>query len=319
MDISIVIPVYNEAGSIAQLCKECESVLSGMGGEYEIVLVDDGSTDGSIAEIRKLCVDKKNIKAVSFTRNFGQTAALACGFECASGDVIVPMDGDGQNDPADIPGLLKALTGGYDIASGWRKKRKDPWLTRVFPSQIANWLISRITGIHLHDYGCTLKAYRKETVKGIHLLGEMHRFLPAMASWRGARTTEIEVSHRERVRGKSKYSVLRTFKVLLDLVTVKFMGSYATKPIYFFGCVGLLSFLLGLGFLGYLVWDKLAHGSSMIQSPLLLLSAILAVLAVLFVLMGLMAEILVRIYHATQYHGRAFVVRERMNTAEPSE
>lgn len=313
VDISIIIPVHNEQGNIELLFTELKTVLDKTGMGYEIIFIDDGSTDNSLAELKSIAGKNPQIRLVSFTRNFGQTAALSCGFKIAQGEIVIPMDADLQNDPADIPALLREMSDkNCDIISGWRKDRKDPFLSRKLPSHVANWLISLITGVHLHDYGCTLKAYKKDVIKHIALYGEMHRFLPAVANWRGAKINEVAVNHRPRKFGKSKYGIIRTFKVLLDLVTVKFLGSYFTKPIYFFGGTGIISYFGGTLSCAYLIWDKLVHGSPMIQSPLLLLTAMLMILGTQFILMGLLAEISVRIYHESRSQ-EVYAIKETVN------
>jgi glycosyltransferase involved in cell wall biosynthesis len=295
--VSIVLPVFNEQENLQELHQELTHTLSSLGKAAEIIFVDDGSTDESLSILKQISATDPRVRVFSFTRNFGQTAALACGFDHARGQIVLAMDADGQNDPADVPRLVEKLQQGYDVVSGWRKKRKDKLIRRLL-SFLANKLISAFTGVKLHDYGCTLKAYRKEVLQDVELIGEMHRFLPAIASWRGARVGEMVVNHRPRRAGKSKYGMERVFKVLLDLVTVKFMGSYRTKPIYFFGSLGILSLCTALILLAYLIYDKLTRKASMIQSPLLLLSAILVIISVQFVLMGLLAELSVRIYHS---------------------
>lgn len=313
IDISVIIPVHNEQGNIEILFAELKDVLDKTGRGYEVIFVDDGSTDNSLAELKSIAGKNPQARVVSFMRNFGQTAALSCGFKIAQGEIVIPMDSDLQNDPADIPALLKEMADkNNDIISGWRKDRKDPFLSRKLPSHAANWLISLITGVHLHDYGCTLKAYRKDVIKHIALYGEMHRFLPAVANWRGAKISEVAVNHRPRKFGKSKYGIIRTFKVLLDLVTVKFLGSYFTKPIYFFGGIGIMSYFGGVFSCTYLIWDKLVHGKPMIQSPLLLLTAMLMILGTQFILMGLLAEISVRIYHESRSQ-EVYAIKETVN------
>ncbi|RTZ61357.1 MAG: glycosyltransferase, partial [Gammaproteobacteria bacterium] len=237
--ISVVIPVYNEEENLKPLYGELKEVLKSLPYEYEIIFVDDGSTDGSYEILKKLALEDKKVKVIRFRRNYGQTAAMYAGFQYAQGDVIITMDGDLQNDPHDIPKLLEKINEGYDIVSGWRKNRKDPFLTRILPSKIANWIISKVTGVHLHDYGCTLKAYRKEVAKNFRLYGDMHRFLPAVAKSFGAKITEIVVNHRPRIHGRSKYGIGRTVRVILDIFLVKFLNDYLNKPMYVFGSTGL--------------------------------------------------------------------------------
>jgi glycosyltransferase involved in cell wall biosynthesis len=299
--LSVVIPVFNEVENIPSLHHEITQVLEGK-FDYEIIYVDDGSTDNSDGCLAEITAKDPHTRLICFRRNFGQTAALSAGFHYAKGQIIVPLDGDGQNDPAEIPRLVEKLKEGYDIVSGWRKERQDNPVTRTWPSRAANWLIGRITGVRLHDYGCTLKAYRAESVKPIRLYGEMHRFIPALASWGGEKVTEIPVNHRPRTRGRTKYGLSRMFKVILDLITIKFLSSFSTKPIYVFGGLGgiclLGSFLSGLAVL----YIKYIHSShlSMNRNPLLTISLILMTTGIQFVLMGLLAEILVRTYHESQ-------------------
>ena len=296
--LSLVIPVFNEADSLHNLQREIVQALDGM--DYEILYVDDGSADASFAvltDIQKTC---PRVRLIRFRRNFGQTAALSAGFRYARGKVIVPLDADGQNDPADIPRLVAKLDDGFDIVSGWRKERKDNAVTRTLPSRIANWLIGRITGVRLHDYGCTLKAYRAESLKAIRLYGEMHRFIPALARWGGESVAEMVVNHRPRTSGKTKYGLNRTFKVVLDLMTIKFLASFSTKPIYVFGGIGVFCFFGSVAAGAAVVIMKLAQGFSMNRNPLLIISLMLMTTAVQFVLMGLLAEILVRTYHESQ-------------------
>lgn len=276
---------------------------------YELILVDDGSTDGTTEMLSQLQDDPAkfgivdgSVKIIILRRNFGQTAAISAGFDHATGDVIVPIDGDLQNDPTDIPRLVAKLQEGYDVVSGWRRNRKDKLLTRKIPSWIANYVIGLITGVKLHDYGCTLKAYHKDVVDNIRLYGEMHRFIPALASWSGAKVAEIEVKHHPRLRGTTKYGLNRTFKVILDLITVKFLGSFSTKPLHIFGGIGMLS-LLGSFLSGASVlYQKFISPShlSMNRNPLLIVSAILMVMSVQFMLMGLLAEMTARTYHESQ-------------------
>lgn len=313
--ISVIAPIYNEVENLDDLYRQLTEALRSLGRPYEIVLVDDGSQDGSVDKLRQLAQKDHQVKVIEFRRNFGQTAAMAAGIDYSSGEVIVLIDADLQNDPRDIPKLIEHLEKGYDVVSGWRKNRQDALLRRRFPSRVANGLISLVTGVKLKDYGCTLKAYRREVLEGVKVYGEMHRFLPAIVSWQGARIAEVDVNHRPRTRGKSKYGLNRILKVLLDLVTVKFFGSYSTKPIRFFGVGALLSFLISMGSLVYLIVVKLTEGISMIQSPLLLLSAITFVVGIQLILMGLIAEICVRIYHESQGK-KTYAIRSTSNLAE---
>ena len=298
--LSVVIPVYNEEESIRPLHERLITTLSGLECDYEVVYVDDGSSDASFACLQEVAEADKTVTVIQFRRNFGQTAAIAAGLDHAQGEVVVLMDADLQNDPFDIPVLLSKIKEGYDVVSGWRIDRKDPWLTRRLLSRAANRLISWVTGVKLHDYGCTLKAYRREVLSGFRLYGEMHRFIPALAGQVGARIAEVPVKHHPRRFGKSKYGIRRTFKVLLDLLTVKFLSSYGTKPIYLFGGAGFLMIGGSLLMLGYIVARKLLFAESLIESPLLLMSAMLFILGSQSVLMGLTTELLVRTYHESQ-------------------
>ena len=299
-ELSVVIPVFNEADSLESLHTEIGHALADF--EYEVLYVDDGSTDNSFSVLTDIQKKSKNVRVIRFRRNFGQTAAMSAGFKFSRGKIIIPMDADGQNDPADIPKLVAKLNEGYDIVSGWRKERKDNAVTRTLPSRIANWMIGRITGVKLHDYGCSLKAYRAESLKPIRLYGEMHRFIPALARWGGEKVVEMVVNHRPRKTGKTKYGLSRTFKVVLDLITIKFLASFSTKPIHIFGGLGFLSFLgsllSGLIVL-YMKYISEQH-LSMNRNPLLILSMMLMITAIQLVLMGLLAEIMVRTYHESQ-------------------
>jgi len=299
MTLSVVIPLFNEEENIQLLHERLRKALDPLAQEYEILFVDDGSTDRSLSLLEKIQADDKRVIVLSLRRNFGQTAAFAAGFDFARGDVVVTMDGDLQNDPTDIPKLLEMIKDN-DLVSGWRKKRKDPFFTRRFPSIIANWLISKVTGVKLHDYGCSLKAYRREVIKNLKLYGEMHRFIPAVASWYGVRVAEVETVHHPRLHGKSKYGISRTIKVVLDLITVKFLQSFSTKPIQFFGPVGMLSGFLGFLILLYLTIDKLFFGNPIGGRPLILLGALLIIVGIQLIGMGLLGEMLVRVYHESQ-------------------
>jgi glycosyltransferase involved in cell wall biosynthesis len=307
--VSIVIPLYNEEESIPHLYGAIKEVMDGTGRAYEIIFVDDGSRDKSFALLSELQKSDKRVVVVGFRRNFGQTAAMAAGFDYAEGEVIVTMDADLQNDPKDIPKLLEASKE-YDVVSGWRKNRKDKFLSRRLPSIIANWLISFVTGVALHDYGCTLKAYRSEVIKNIRLYGEMHRFIPAIANWVGATITEVETTHHPRKFGTSKYGISRTVRVILDLITVKFLQSFSTRPIHAFGPAGLL--LSGTGFLMalYLSYEKIILGYDIGGRPLLLLAVLLLIMGLQLVVMGLLGEMLARIYHESQ--GKSIYVVKRV-------
>jgi glycosyltransferase involved in cell wall biosynthesis len=299
MTLSIVIPLYNEEENIQILYERLKKALDPLEKEYEILFVDDGSNDGTLPILEEIQAKDKGVVVLSLRRNFGQTAAFAAGFDFARGDVIVTMDGDLQNDPADIPKLLELIKDN-DLVSGWRKKRKDLFFRRRLPSMIANWLISNVTGVKLHDYGCSLKAYRRDVIKNLKLYGEMHRFIPAVASWYGVRVAEVEVVHHPRLRGSSKYGISRTIKVVLDLITVKFLQSFSTKPIQFFGPVGIMSGFLGFLISLYLSLDKILFGRDIGGRPLLLLGALLIIVGIQLIGMGLLGEMLVRVYHESQ-------------------
>jgi glycosyltransferase involved in cell wall biosynthesis len=312
MDLSVVIPMYNEEENVEPLIQEVASVIEGLGKRYEIVVVDDGSGDNTFALLARLCQRQPHLCVVHLKRNFGQTAAIAAGLAYAKGEIVVLMDGDAQNDPADIPALLAELERGNDLVCGWRFNRRDPFFNRRLPSLIANRLISWTTQVKLHDYGCTLKVMRKGVAKGLKLYGEMHRFIPAIAYERGARVAELKVNHRPRLRGKSKYGMTRTLRVALDLLTVKFLISYSTRPSHVFGIVGMASgaagFLIGL----YLTLQKLLYGVDIGARPLLLLSVLLIFIGFQFVTMGLLGEMLSRTYHESQ-DKPVFVVGEVLN------
>jgi glycosyltransferase involved in cell wall biosynthesis len=297
--ISVVVPLFNEEENVPELHRRVKSVMESIGKKYEVVYVDDGSTDGTFPLLQEIRAADANVVVISFRRNFGQTAAFAAGFDYALGDVVVTLDGDLQNDPGDIPRLLEAIKDN-DIVSGWRKERKDPFLSRRFPSIIANRLISWVTGVKLHDYGCSLKAYRSEVIKNMNLYGEMHRFIPAVASWYGVKIAEVETTHHPRLKGKSKYGISRTVKVFLDLITVKFLQSFSTKPLQFFGPVGLASGAAGFLISLYLSIEKIFFGRDIGGRPLLLLGVLLIIVGIQFIGMGLLGEMMVRIYHESQ-------------------
>lgn len=295
--LSLIIPIYNEAENISELGTQVHSALSGLGRTYEVILVDDGSDDDSFRQIEELARRHPESKALRLGTNYGQTAALSAGIRYARGEVIACIDADLQNDPKDITHLLAKLDEGYDVVSGWRRRRQDPWLTRRLPSGIANWIISRVTGVPLHDYGCTLKLYRSSYLKNVRLYGEMHRFIPAFMGFMGARIAEVEVNHRARERGKSKYGLSRTFKVVLDLITVKFMDAYMTKPIYFFGGWGVLMGLAGAAMAAVTVYKRIYLGTFVKDQPLFQVSIFFALIGFQLIFLGLMAEILIRIYY----------------------
>lgn len=299
MELSVVIPLYNEEENVEKLHEKLREVLSNLEISHEIIYIDDGSLDGTLKILEEIQKRDPNVVVLSFRRNFGQTAAFAAGFDFARGDIVITMDGDLQNDPADIPKLLEAIKDA-DLVSGWRKNRKDPFFSRRLPSIIANWLIGKVTGVKIHDYGCSLKAYRREVVKNLRLYGEMHRFIPALASWYGVKIKEIEVTHHPRYRGKSKYGIGRTIKVLLDLVTVKFLHSFSTKPIQFFGPIGVFFMFLGATIVLYLMFLKFSKGVSIGGRPLLLGGFFSILIGLNFIGMGLLGEMIVRVYHETQ-------------------
>jgi len=300
IDLSIVIPIYNERESIEKLYKKLDEALSRINLKYEVLLIDDGSIDGTFNELLKIHRKNRLYKIIRFRKNFGQTSAISAGFSYAEGEVVVTLDADLQNDPQDIPVLLEKLNEGYDIVSGWRKNRKDKAVTRRFPSIIANKIISKLTGVHLHDYGCTLKAYKKEVVKNINLYGEMHRYIPAIASWMGVKVAEVPVMHHSRRHGKSKYGVSRTIKVILDIITLKFLLSYSQSPIQMFGLLGLFSGMIGFIVTAYLIIMRLFFNQSLADRPLFILSIFMIFIGVQLITIGLLAEVLIRVYHKVQ-------------------
>lgn len=310
--LSIIVPVFNEQDNVAPLYEKITAAMAGSPGTYEIIVVNDGSFDQTEQRLAAISRADARFKVVNFRRNFGQTAAMMAGIDYASGDVIVGLDGDLQNDPADIPKLLAKLDEGYDVVSGWRVNRKDSAWKRNLPSRMANWLISKISGIHLHDYGCSLKAYRKEVVKGVRLYGEMHRFIPIYASWQGGRVAEIAVEHHPRIHGRSKYGLERVLKVVLDLMVVKFLASYANKPIYIFGGFGLASIALSLLAGVFALYLKFFEGVSFILTPLPLFVALAFITGVMSILMGLIAEIIMRTYYESQ-DKRVYLVKDAVN------
>jgi glycosyltransferase involved in cell wall biosynthesis len=311
-ELSVFLPVYNEQDNLRPLHEKITRALAELGRTYEVIYVDDGSADRSFEVLREIAAGDPRVKVVRFRRNYGQTAAMSAGIQAASGEILIPMDADMQNDPADIVRLLAKLDEGYDVVSGWRKHRQDKAITRKLPSWAANALISRISGVHLHDYGCSLKAYRREVLKDIRLYGEMHRFIPIYASWAGARVAELPVEHHPRVHGQSKYGLNRIVKVALDLIVVKFLSSYATKPIYVFGGAGFLSLFGGMCSGAYAIFLKLSGHDDFIKTPLPLLTVTLWILGVQLILMGLIAELLMRTYHESQ--GKlTYTVRQTLN------
>lgn len=309
--ISLTVPIYNEEGSIERLFEKVRTVMDREGRPWEIIFVDDGSHDRSVEILKELASKYPEVKLVLFRRNFGQTAAMMAGFDFASGEVIIPMDGDGQNDPEDIPRMLATLESGYDVCSGWRKDRQDSAIQRNLPSIMANKLISAVSGVRLHDFGCSLKAYRAEVIKGVRLYGEMHRFLPIYAKWHGARITEIPVNHYPRTSGSSKYGLERVVKVLMDLMTVKFMDKYMLKPMYLFGFWGIFFFVSSLFFTAW-TFFMLTKGYFFTQTPLPMMAVFSFMTGVICILMGLLAEMITRTFHESQ--GKSiYLVRETKN------
>jgi glycosyltransferase involved in cell wall biosynthesis len=311
VELSVVIPVFNEKDSIEPLHAALKAVLEGLGTSYEIVVVDDGSTDGSFEVLKNLHLGDPTLKVVRLRRNFGQSAAFAAGFDESVGQIIVSMDADLQFDPADIRKLLDKMAEGYDIVSGWREDRKEPFLSRRLPSMIANWLISCLTGVKLHDYGCSLKAYRLEVIRNVRLYGELHRFIPALASSMGVRLAEVAVSHHPRRFGESKYNLSRTITVLLDLLTVKFLLSYASRPMQVFGLLGMLSLGIGTVIASYLSFIRLFLGKPIADRPLLMLAILLILVGVQLVTMGLLGELTARTYHEAQGK-KIYAIREML-------
>jgi glycosyltransferase involved in cell wall biosynthesis len=313
-EVSVFLPVYNEEPNLLPLHAKLDEALKALGHTAEIIYVDDGSSDDGLNVLREIARLDDRVRVVALKRNYGQTAAMAAGIDAAQGDVLIPMDADLQNDPADIIRLLDKMAEGYDVVSGWRKNRQDTLITRKIPSMIANRLISWIGGVPLHDYGCSLKAYRRESLEDVKLYGEMHRFIPIYAAWAGARVTEIPVTHYPRTMGQSKYGLSRTIKVIFDLITIKFMASYQTKPLYLFGWAGLLTF--GVSLLSALLaclmkFADWPHHADFIQTPLPVMAMVMLVLGIQLFLMGLLAEMLVRTYHESQ-EKRIYAVRERI-------
>jgi glycosyltransferase involved in cell wall biosynthesis len=313
--ISLVIPVYNERENILALYESLTDVLLGLQEPFEVLWVDDGSTDGTAEVLCDLAVKEDSNKVLVLRRNFGQTAAMMAGIDHASGDVVIPLDGDGQNDPADIPRLLDKLAEGYDVVSGWRRNRHDG-KRRVWLSRLANGLISRITGVELHDYGCSLKAYRREVIDNVRLYGEMHRFIPIYAHWQGARVAEIPVDHHPRTRGSSNYGFERIFKVALDLMVVQFLGRYGTKPIYVFGGFGLLTWMVAGAASAYAVYLKYSGQATFIETPLPLLAVFSFTTGVMSILMGFLSELLMRTYFESQ-HKAPYSLRSAHNLEKP--
>ncbi len=317
-ELSLFLPVFNEEDNLQPMHSKINEALESLGKTAEVIYVDDGSTDKSLEILREISTEDDRVRVISLRRNYGQTAAMSAGIDAAKGNILIPMDADLQNDPNDISRLLEKLDEGFDVVSGWRKNRQDKLITRKIPSWIANSIISKIGGVHLHDYGCSLKAYRRDVLQDVRLYGEMHRFIPIYASWAGARVTEIPVDHHPRTMGKSKYGLSRTIKVVFDLITIKFLATYQTKPLYVFGSFGLIAFIISL-IAG--VWAfalKFGYGVSFILTPLPLIAIVLLAISVQFFLMGLLAELLVRTYHESQDKA-IYAIREKIGFSDTEE
>jgi glycosyltransferase involved in cell wall biosynthesis len=310
-ELSLFLPVLNEEENLRPMHEKIRAALDALGKTAEVIYVDDGSTDKSLAVLREIAASDERVRVISLRRNYGQTAAMSAGIDAAKGNILIPMDADLQNDPADIARLLEKLDEGYDVVSGWRKNRQDKLISRKIPSQIANRVISWIGGVPLHDYGCSLKAYRRDVIQDVKLYGEMHRFIPIYAAWAGARVTEIPVDHHARIMGKSKYGISRTVKVVFDLITIKFMAEYHTKPIYVFGTFGMLAFFISMITGVWAIVLKLFYGTSFILTPLPIIAVVMLAISVQFFLMGLLAELLVRTYHESQDKA-IYAVREKI-------
>jgi len=310
-ELSLFLPVLDEEENLRPMHAKIRAALDALGKTAEVIYVDDGSTDKSLSVLKEIAAGDDRVRVVALRRNYGQTAAMSAGIDAARGEILIPMDADLQNDPADISRLLEKLDEGYDVVSGWRKNRQDKLISRKIPSQIANRIISLIGDVHLHDYGCSLKAYRRDVLQDVKLYGEMHRFIPIYASWAGARVTEIPVDHHARTMGKSKYGISRTVKVVFDLITIKFMASYQTKPLYVFGSFGLIAFLLSMVSGAWSIILKIFYGTSFILTPLPLITIVMLAISVQFFLMGLLAELLVRTYHESQDKA-IYAVREKI-------
>lgn len=300
MKLSIIIPVYNEEKNLKKLHNELLLALKDSKFTYEIIWINDGSKDKSMAVLEEIARTNLACKIIDFARNFGQTAAMSAGIKYATGDILIPMDADLQNDPADIPKFLEKIEEGYEVVSGWRKYRKDKLFLRKIPSWIANFIIARITGVHIHDYGCSMKAYRRDSIQGIILYGEMHRFIPAYIGWHGGTVTEIVVNHRPRIHGITKYGISRTFRVILDLILIKFLSKYMNRPIHFFGGIGFMSLALGGAVALFAIYLRLFHLMPFITTPLPIFSAMLVIVGVQLIAMGVIAEILMRVYYESQ-------------------
>ncbi|GAB4001854.1 glycosyltransferase family 2 protein [Spirosoma daeguense] len=315
--LSVILPIYNEAKSIPILFDALDDAIGQY--DYEIIAINDGSKDNSFAELRKICAQNDRVKAINFKRNFGQTSAINAGIQYASGEIIVLIDSDLENDPHDIPKLIEKLDSGYDVVSGWRQDRwEKEFLTRKLPSRMANKLISAISGVKLHDYGCTLKAYRREVIKDVILYGQMHRFIPVYCTWQGGKVTEMPVSYRPRQFGKSNYGIFRTYKVLLDLVLIKFLDKYMQRPIHFFGGAGVLSFLVSLAAVLLAAYFKITGQKDLVETPLPTIGSMFFIVGIQLVLMGVLAEILIRTYYESQKK-MPYSVKETINFGQTSE
>ncbi|OGY95395.1 MAG: glycosyl transferase [Candidatus Komeilibacteria bacterium RIFOXYD1_FULL_37_29] len=312
MKLSIVLPIYNEEENLRLLYDQLISPLNKLGEKYEIVCVNDGSSDNSWGVLKDLASQDSNVKVVNFKNNFGQTAAMSAGIKFSQGEIIIPMDADLQNDPADIYKFLEKINEGFDVVSGWRKNRQDTLISRKLPSWIANWIIGKITGVKIHDYGCSMKAYKREIIKDVNLYGEMHRFIPAYASWQGAKVTEIVVNHHPRIHGQTKYGLGRTFKVVLDLIVVKFLSVYMNRPIHFFGGLGFMSLFLGIviGIMAVLL--RIFEIKYIVETPLPTLSALLVIVGVQLIAMGILAEMIMRTYYESQ-HKEPYIIKDKIN------
>jgi glycosyltransferase involved in cell wall biosynthesis len=324
-ELSLFLPVLNEEDNLRPMHEKIAASLDALGKTAEVIYVDDGSTDKSLSVLREIAASDKRVRVITLRRNYGQTAAMSAGIDAAKGDILIPMDADLQNDPADIKRLLDKLNEGFDVVSGWRKNRQDKLISRKIPSQIANRIISWIGGVPLHDYGCSLKAYRRDVIQDVRLYGEMHRFIPIYASWAGARVTEIPVEHHARTMGKSKYGISRTIKVVFDLMTIKFMASYQTKPIYVFGTFGMIAFIVSIlsGFYAvFMKFSKILGFSTFqadfVETPLPVLCIVMFAISLQFFLMGLLAEMLVRTYHESQDKA-IYAVREKIGFGESNQ
>ncbi|HJQ68769.1 MAG TPA: glycosyltransferase family 2 protein [Blastocatellia bacterium] len=314
-EISVFLPVFNEEENIEPLNEKLTRSLEQLGRSFEVIYVDDGSTDGSLERLRLIAERDRRVRVIALRRNYGQTAAMSAGIDHARGDILIPMDADLQNDPGDIIRLLEKLDQGYDVVSGWRKDRKDKWLTRRIPSMMANRLISAISGVKLHDYGCSLKAYRRDALADVKLYGEMHRFIPIYANWAGARVAEIPVTHHARHAGTSKYGLSRTIKVVFDLITIKFMSSYLTKPLYLFGMAGLICLVVSIITLMLALFLRFVHDIHLNRMPLATFAMIMFGMGIQFIFMGLLAEMIVRTYHESQ-NKPTYLIREQINLDE---